>query len=558
MKRAMAWALAAITISGIAMAQDSEPDETKATLPITELTVFKDGHAYVTREGALPVNEAGEASMDDVPVPLLGTFWPYSRDDRATLTGVIAGTHDVDGERKANDLLYLLEINEGAEVRITDTDGKEISGKARKMGEMVLIETPNETIVLRHDRIRDVAFIQAPTTSRTVNERRNQLTFHLDWKGAPPADQVQAGLTCVQKGLRWVPCYRVDLDGEGHAAVQFEAVVINELADFSHATLRMVVGVPSFPFADQLDPMGLIQNLGEEQARFMQLSNGDFSNTFSNLKGAYQLFDRGYITAGAFDASGSGLGPQIGGTQDEGDLFVFTMEDQSLAKGERMALPVAEYNLTYEDIYSVVIPPLPPQDVREQFNDEQQARLAQMSNHPNVVHSTRLDNTSDHPLTTAPALVTRQGALLAQSMMTYAPQGSKVDLELTKAVDIRVFKEDNESERAPNMVAWNGTTYQSVHMEGSLRIVNRHDKPVTVEIIRYAWGNVDAASDEADVKQVNVFETDGATLGVGWDTIRSMPDWWRHFNGIGRITWTIDLEPGESTERTYEWHYFSR
>jgi hypothetical protein len=36
------------------------------------------------------------------------------------------------------------------------------------------------------------------------------------------------------------------------------------------------------------------------------------------------------------------------------------------------------------------------------------------------------------------------------------------------------------------------------------------------------------------------------------------PNWWNYFNGIGRITWTVHLDPTKSAELTYNWHYFWR
>ena len=39
----------------------------------------------------------------------------------------------------------------------------------------------------------------------------------------------------------------------------------------------------------------------------------------------------------------------------------------------------------------------------------------------------------------------------------------------------------------------------------------------------------------------------------GW---YSWPSWWNRCNGIGRVTWKPKLEPGQSLELGYDWHYF--
>ena len=38
----------------------------------------------------------------------------------------------------------------------------------------------------------------------------------------------------------------------------------------------------------------------------------------------------------------------------------------------------------------------------------------------------------------------------------------------------------------------------------------------------------------------------------------SWPNWWPHFNGVGRIEWKIRLEPGKTVDLGYTWHYFWR
>ena len=59
------------------------------TLPVREVTVFKDGHALVLHEGRLPTNADGGVTLDNLPMPVLGTFWPYSADAQTPLVSVV-------------------------------------------------------------------------------------------------------------------------------------------------------------------------------------------------------------------------------------------------------------------------------------------------------------------------------------------------------------------------------------------------------------------------------------------------------------------------------------
>src|SRR6187399_2087665 len=71
-------------------APPAEPLKVLGSIPIREVTVFKDGHAFVVHEGTMPVNAAGDVVIDELPQPLLGTFWPYSA-GKPKLAAVRAG-----------------------------------------------------------------------------------------------------------------------------------------------------------------------------------------------------------------------------------------------------------------------------------------------------------------------------------------------------------------------------------------------------------------------------------------------------------------------------------
>ncbi|MDH7569852.1 MAG: hypothetical protein QHJ73_09735, partial [Armatimonadota bacterium] len=93
-------------------------------LPVREITIFKDGHAFVLHEGEAPTDAAGRVSLDYLPTPLLGTFWPYSADPGARLTAVTASARRTLVERTALTVRDLVAANPGARVEITEPDGK--------------------------------------------------------------------------------------------------------------------------------------------------------------------------------------------------------------------------------------------------------------------------------------------------------------------------------------------------------------------------------------------------------------------------------------------------
>jgi hypothetical protein len=121
-----------VDVAGAAPTQKAAPLSTLARLPIKEITVFKDGHAFVAHEGEMPTDEKGNVIMDYLPTPVLGTFWPYSAEKRAPLTSVVAGQRRVLVERTALNLPELLEANIGAEAIITEGTNRRYADAQRR------------------------------------------------------------------------------------------------------------------------------------------------------------------------------------------------------------------------------------------------------------------------------------------------------------------------------------------------------------------------------------------------------------------------------------------
>lgn len=105
----------------LAHAEPAAPFSALAQMPVREVTVFKDGNAFVLHQGRMPTDGAGNVLMDYLPTPVLGTFWPYSADKAATLTSIMASQRRVRVERTALTLPELLEANPGRDVKILDS-----------------------------------------------------------------------------------------------------------------------------------------------------------------------------------------------------------------------------------------------------------------------------------------------------------------------------------------------------------------------------------------------------------------------------------------------------
>src|SRR5687768_12493957 len=108
-------------LAQITFADPATPLTALARMPVKEITVFKDGHAFVQHAGKMPVDDPGNVVLDALPQPVLGTFWPYSSDKAAKLASVTASVRKVKLDRTALTLRELIEANVGAQATITET-----------------------------------------------------------------------------------------------------------------------------------------------------------------------------------------------------------------------------------------------------------------------------------------------------------------------------------------------------------------------------------------------------------------------------------------------------
>jgi hypothetical protein len=584
----VAFAFAGTSVA--AFADKAAPLSALAKMPVKEITVFKDGHALVLHAGKIPTDGAGNVAMDYLPAPVLGTFWPYSAQKTVKLSAVTASQRKVLVDRTALSLRELIEANIGASVLLTEApvaavkeavnapyaativdvptqSGEEqeafsppFSGeKLAQKGNVVLLKTEAGVRVVNIDRILDITFKgEQRKTALPREEFRNLLMLKLEWPDGKPQKEADVGMMYVQRGIRWIPNYKLVIDGKGSAAMKLQATLINELADVEDATAHLVVGVPTFAFKDTVDPMSLQQHVAQlsqyfrEDARTAYAMSNALMSQSARMTELRQPADGGGRTID--------LGPEVTGSAKAEDLFIYTVKHVTLKKGQRMVLPVAEFTAPYRDVYTLDVPFTPPPEMRHQIDSPRQLEIARLFHAPKVMHKLRLSNKSEYPFTTAPAMIVRDDRVLAQGMMTYTAIGGETDLELTTAVDVRVKKTDTESKRTPNATVWQGNTYGRIDLAGQISLTNFGKQAIEVEVVRNVLGNVTEAGNDGKIQMVNVFEDSTFAAGATphWWGYYSWPHWWYNFNGVGRVTWNATLEPGKPVDLKYAWHYYWR
>ena len=201
-----------------------------ADIPVKEVTIFKDGHVLVLHEGEVGADDAGNVVLDYLPPPILGTFWAYSADSKAKLSGVVSGRRVVSIDKTALNIRELIEANVGAKARITEetlgpyectilgiptrsteelavTSPPGTPERLSERGEIVLLKFPGGVKAVPMGRIEQIVFIDEPRPTVSQEEFRNIMTLKLDWdKGKPQKTSAQRPISLFFSLLQSQTC----------------------------------------------------------------------------------------------------------------------------------------------------------------------------------------------------------------------------------------------------------------------------------------------------------------------------------------------------------------
>ncbi|RMH24810.1 MAG: hypothetical protein D6692_12200 [Planctomycetota bacterium] len=566
--------------------------EEAGRLPIREITAFKDGHALVLRSGQVPTNDRGDVVLSELPSPIMGAFWADEGVDGARLASVVAERTEISRPRPVGSTTDLLRANIGRSITFDTPRREGLRGTIRAVVERpaaevpppqmlwngynwyqqpyngpvpaaawtAVIETTDGVLTLPAGEISGLRFDGGtPATEITESGEDERLVLDLDWDGTPAAT-ADVSLMYIERGLRWIPSYRVTILDDDTVRIELQATLVNELADLEDATVHMAVGAPSFAFEHTPDPMGLNDSLGQLGMFFQRADDARTGGMLSNAimsQSARMGEYRGQPGAGGGEAPAS---PELSGSERAEDLFVFSMKSVTLKKGARMVLPLAAYEAPYETIYKLDLPASPPAAALRNFNNDQQRELARLLARPTARHVLRICNENEGglPITTAPAIVVKDGRTLAQGLIPYASAGAEVELEVGRAVDIAVKTDETETAREPNAMKWDNNTYGRADIALKATLTNRKSHAVTVEVTKLAFGSPDSAGQEGESTGVSLFGDEAFWDGAegAWWRWYSWPWWWHRLNGAARFTWTVAQEPGEKTTLDAAWHYF--
>ena len=272
--------------------------QTNFSPDVKRIAVFKNGYAFTYREGEAQINN-GWVYTTNTPVGVLGTVWGYSTTPNVKVMQLLASENEKREIERVTNLTEVLIANEGARIRFVDSyntnkvyEGTyEIIGVERKFARLVADGNREVTIALKTETgvvffllssIRNVEILEAPKYDKPKLSKENRLAFNVE--GAKDGQSINLGVAALERGIRWIPAYRVEVKGSPvkEAKLELEATLINELADLKNSEVYFVVGVPHFLFQESMSPLSMNTAFAGVSSYFQRGAGNSRRDSFSN------------------------------------------------------------------------------------------------------------------------------------------------------------------------------------------------------------------------------------------------------------------------------------
>jgi len=542
-----------------AAAQTVDDGQSRATLKIEKLALFKNGLGFIVSSGVLPEN-AETIRIGQLPIPTLGTFWVgYPKGVR--LQSLVTSMEELETEYPVESIGQLLQMNAGRKVLLhtsdRDIEGTILASRAPKAdretpspyymsprqtrdpnfpysvtdhsGNVLLFRTDKGVVALSPGTILRAEFADSEPMSIV---RRRQKSPSIRMRLDKPAGGEKVTVSYLARGVTWVPGYLVDLSEPKTAKFSAHAVVINEMADLKDVKLQLVTGFPNIRFSGILNPVAKSQSLSE----FLQALSGSGRGQGA---GDYRMMTQAVMVnaPSVFGDEESAMVPGYS-TAAEGqvaeDLYFYPAKNLTLKKDETAWLPLFSAEMPYKHIYTWKIRDFVDKDDHYRAGQEPQDQKSGEE----IWHSCRITNTLSMPLTTAATQFITNDELTGQDVCYYTAPKAETTIRINKALNLVAEQAETEIDRKRDVSIIRGYHYDLVKVQGELRILNRLAKQVSVEVTKQLSGEViDKGPNSTDTKTAE---------GL------------KKVNPKHILTWSIDLKPDEERKIAYTYQVYIR
>ncbi len=495
------------------------------TPEVKRVAVFKNGYAFTYREGSAQITN-GWTFTNSAPIGVLGTVWGYTTAPNAKVMQLLAFENETVGLARVTNIAEILLANEGARIRFTDTyntskifEGTyEIVSRNRNFAAPIA-RTDNYTDEFRDDQIvialktetgkmlfpvssiRNIEIVGEPKMEKPKISKNSLLGIKVE--GASGA--VGIGIAALERGIRWIPAYRVEVKGSPvkEAKLELEAMVINELTDLKGSEIFFVVGVPHFLFQDQMSPLSMNTAFAGVSSYFQSGNRNNRRDMYSNAIMTQQSVSN-MPYGDDDDAAPTVSGEERSNTFSAEQLFLYQAKEIDLKKGQRASLRLFSLTVPASEVFEWTLNDAPETQRRylEYSSGSNSAPLiADLSS--KVWYALRLKNQTGMPWTTAPALSFREWKPMGQDMLSFTPIGGENILRVTPATEVIGTHTLVEKSRVQTELRYSGSSYtfDLVTVEGTIKLKNIKKEAVEVVLTRNFIGDAVSATDDGKISR---------------------------------------------------------
>ncbi|NNE98535.1 MAG: hypothetical protein HKN25_05890 [Pyrinomonadaceae bacterium] len=520
---------------------------------IKRVAVFKNGFAFTYREGETRISD-GWAYSTKAPIGVLGTVWGYSTSPKVKVKQLLASVADKREMVRISNIPEVLIANEGSRIRFIDSRDKnkifegtyEVLSDNRKFLRVATNARNNLTVALKTETgvmffpvgsIRNLEILGKPNFSKPKVTKENLLKMKVE--GVANGQRTTLGIAALERGIRWIPAYRVEIKGKPvkEAKLELEAMLINELADLKDSEIYFVVGVPHFLYQNTISPLSMKTAFAGVSAYFGNRAGGRRVDQMSNALMSQVSRDE--------DRSGNDITPTVPGEEQANSfsaeqLYLYQSNQINVKKGERASVRLFSLTVPATEVFEWSLSDRP--DTQRRYmnfgrNSNTVPLVQDLSS--KIWYALRLKNGTGMPWTTAPALSFRDWKPLGQDMLTFTPIGGENVLRITPATEVIGTHTLEEKSREQRTMRYGGSnyTFDLVTVEGTIKVRNIKKENIDVVLNRKLVGEVISA--EKDGK----FSREGFNLQA--------------VNPNSKIKWNLNLPSGENVIK-YTYKIFVR
>lgn len=532
--------------------------QTSFTPEVKRVAVFKNGYAFTYRESEAQVSN-GWAYTTNAPIGVLGTVWGYSTSPNVRVMQLLASETETRKMERVNDIAEILLANEGARIRFIDNYNKAFEGtyeivsrnrnfavpvprtdslseEYKEENVIVALKTENGLMFFPASAIRNIEIIGKTILEKPKTVKENRLMMKVE--GAKDGENLTLGLAALERGIRWIPAYRVEVKGSPvkEAKLELEAMLINELTDLKNSEIYFVVGVPHFLFQESISPLSMNTAFAGVSSYFGSGTRNNRRDTYSN---AIMTQQSSYQADGGEDDQN--VSPTISeeekvSTFSAEQLFLYQANQISLKKNERASLRLFSLTVPATEVFEWTLTDAPETQRKYlEYSGGTTSSPLMQDLSSKVWYALRLKNQTGMPWTTAPAMSFREWKPLGQDMLSFTPIGGENILRITPATEVIGTHTLEEKTRQQTELRYGGSnyTFDLITVEGKIKLRNIKKEAVEVVLTRNLIGEVVSATDAGKISR------EGLNL--------------QSVNPNSVVKWNLSLPPGEKEIRyTYK------